>query len=243
MRTLLLLSTLLASNLAFADAVGVRASAGLWSYDVSGVVRDDPSAANNVDLKADLGINEDEVFNGFVYIEHPVPLLPNVRLGTTDLKLAGTGTTDGFTWNGTPVPAGTATSNVDLSHTEIGLYYEIIDVGFDLDLGVNVKLFDGTVTMTSGGTTATSSFDETIPMLYASVGVPLIAGFAIGGDFSYVSYDGDKFQDYFLNVRWVSDFLLGVEVGYRSFTIDYEDGDEFADAKIDGPYVNVRLEF
>lgn len=243
MRTLLLFMTLLISNLAFADAVGVRASGGLWSYDVSGVVRDDPSSTNNVDLKADLGIQEDDVFNGHIYIEHPVPVLPNLRLGITDLKLGGTGTTSGFTWNGTPIPAGTVTSSIDLSHTDIGLYYEVWDTGFDIDLGINVKFFDGTVTMTSGAITATSTFDETVPMGYLSVGIPLVAGFKIGGDLSYISYDGDKFQDYFFNVRWVSDFLLGVELGYRSFTIDYADGNEYADVKIDGPYVNLRLDF
>jgi outer membrane protein len=130
-----------------------------------------------------------------------------------------------------------------LSHTEIGLYYEVWDTGFDLDLGLNVKFFDGNVSITDGTDTATSTFNETIPMLYASVGIPLIAGFTIGGDLNYVSYDGDTFQDYIVNVRWVSDFLLGIELGYRSFTIDYTDGNKFADVKITGPYANLRLEF
>lgn len=239
MRTLLLLLTLLASNLAFADAVGVRASGGLWSYDASGTVRND--ATDNIDLKADLGMKEDEVFNGFIYIEHPVPVLPNIRLGTTDLKLAGTGNAS-FTWNNVPI-SGTVTSSIDLSHTDIGIYYEIWDTGFDFDLGINVKFFDGNVNMTDGTDTATSTFDETVPMGYVSVGIPLLSGFKIGGDLNYISYDGDKFQDYFVNVRWVSDFLLGVELGYRSLTIDYADGNEFADVKIDGPYFNLRLDF
>jgi len=222
-----------------ADAVGVRVSGGLWSYDVSGTVRDD--ATDNVDLKADLGTKDDDSFNGFIYIEHPVPILPNIRLGITDLKLAGNGNAS-FTWNGTTV-TGNVTSNIDLSHNDIGLYYEIWDTGFDFDLGLNLKLFDGTVNITDGVNTATSTFDETVPMLYASVGIPLIAGFKIGGDLNYISYDGDKFQDYFVNVRWVSDFMLGVEVGYRSFSIDYEDGNEFADVSIKGPYANLRLDF
>jgi len=130
-----------------------------------------------------------------------------------------------------------------LSHTEIGLYYEIIDTGFDLDLGLNVKIFDGVASLSSSGTTASSTFSETIPMLYGSFGIPLPAGFSVGGDMSYVSYNSDSFTDYFVNVRWVSSFLLGIEAGYRSFTIDYADGDQFADVKIEGPYVNARLVF
>ena len=246
MRTLLLLLTLLASNLAFADAVGIRASGGLWSYEASGQIRDSANVNEYLDLKADLGIKDEEKFNGMIYIEHPVPILPNVRLGITDLKLSGNGTTTrNVDWNGTTIPSGTnVNSSVDLSHSEIGLYYEVWDTGFDFDLGVNVKFFDGDVNINDGATiNATSAFSETIPMGYVSVGVPLIAGFKIGGDLSYISYDGDKFQDYFVNVRWVSDFLLGIEVGYRSFSVDYEDGNEFADVKIDGPYFNLRLDF
>ena len=246
MRRLLLISILSVANVAFADAIGVRASGGVWSYEASGQIRDSADVNEYLDLKADLGIKDEEKFNGFIYVEHPVPVLPNVRLGVTDLKLAGNGTTTRTVdWNGTNIPSGTTVnSSVDLSHSEIGLYYEIWDTGFDFDLGLNFKFFDGNVNINDGALiNATSSFDETIPMGYVSVGIPLLAGFKIGGDLSYISYDGDKFQDLLVNVRWVSDFLLGVELGYRSFTIDYLDGNEFADVKVDGPYLNLRLDF
>ena len=234
------------TSLASADAIGFRVSGGLWSYDVSGDIRDSASVADNFSLKSDLGMADDDVFNGFIYFEHPVPVIPNIRFGVTDLKLSGNGTFSGAnrTWNGVPIFAGVSViSSVDLSHTEIGLYYEIWDTGFDLDLGLNVKLFDGTVALSDGTNNASSSFDETIPMLYGHLGIPLVAGFSLAGDISVIEYDGDSFSDYFFSARWDSDFLLGVEVGYRSFTIDYADGNEFADVNIKGPYINARLTF
>ena len=244
MRNTVLVTSLLMSSSVFADALGLRISAGMWSYDTQGVVRDSANVSDNFDINSELGLKDDDSFQGFLYFEHPVPILPNIRVGITDLNLSGTGTyAGGKDWNGTTLPAGTLTSSVDLSHTEIGLYYEIWDTGFDFDLGINAKLFDGTVTLTSSGTTATSTFDETIPMGYVHVGIPLVAGFSIAGDLSYISYDGDKFQDYLLRLRYDTDFMLGVELGYRSFTIDYADGNEFADVKIDGPYVNATLSF
>jgi len=239
--SLILLSV---ASLSYADTLGFRVSGGLWSYEVTGDIRDSADVNDNFNLKTDLGMKDTEEFQGFVYFEHPVPIIPNVRLGVTSLKLSGDGTSDGTrSWNGITVPAGSMTSSVDLSHTEIGLYYEIIDTGFDLDLGLNVKIFDGVASLSSSGTTASSTFSETIPMLYGSFGIPLPAGFSVGGDMSYVSYNSDSFTDYFVNVRWVSSFLLGIEAGYRSFTIDYADGDQFADVKIEGPYVNARLVF
>ena len=245
MKTILLIISLFVANQAFADAVGLRISGGMWSYDVTGDIRDSANASDNFSLKNDLGMQEDEVFNGFVYIEHPVPILPNVRLGVTDLKLTGAGNLSaGKTWNSVPITAGPVNSSVDLSHTEIGLYYEIWDTGFDFDLGVNAKFFDGTVNISDDNSnSASSSFDETIPMLYGHIGIPLVAGFSIAGDISYISYDGDEFQDTLIRVRWDSDFLLGVELGYRSLTIDYTDGNEFVDVKVDGPYLNATFTF
>ena len=245
MKTFFFIITLFVANQALADAVGLRISGGMWSYDVTGDIRNSANASDNFSLTNDLGMKEDEVFNGFVYIEHPVPILPNLRLGVVDLKLTGSGTLSaGKTWNGVPITAGAVNSSADLSHTDIGLYYEIWDTGFDFDLGINVKLFDGTVTISDTvPNTATSSFDETVPMLYGHVGIPLVAGFSLAGDMSYISYDGDKFQDMLIRVRWDSDFLLGVELGYRSLTIDYTDGNEFADVKVDGPYLNATFTF
>ncbi len=237
------------TSIANADALGFRISGGLWSYEATGDIRDSADPGDIFNLQDDLGIKDTEEFQGFIYFEHPVPILPNFRFGVTNLMLTGNGTTtasDGSReWNGVTIPDGTnILSDVDLSHTELGLYYEIIDTGFDLDLGLNFKFFDGAITLSDGAfITATSNFKETIPMLYGSFGVPLPAGFSIGGDLSFINYDGDSFTDYFLGARWDSSFLLGVEVGYRSFAVDYSDGNEYADVEVKGPYANLRLVF
>ena len=245
MKTLLLVCSLLfVANTAFADALGVRVSGGMWSYEPTGDIRDSVDVNDNFSLKNDLGMKDEDTFQGFLYFEHPVPIIPNIRLGITDLKLSGVGNFTGSKdWNGVPIVGTNVNSNVDLSHTDIGLYYEIWDTGFDLDLGLNMKLFDGTVSLNDGSNTASSSFSETIPMVYGHVGIPLLAGFSIAGDVSYISYDGDKFQDSLLRVRWVSDFMLGVELGYRSLTIDYTDGNKYADVKVKGPYLQASLNF
>ena len=234
------------SSLIHADLLGFRVSGGLWSYEATGNIRDSATPSDSLNLKSDLGMKDTEEFQGFVYFEHPVPIIPNVRFGITNLKLTGNGTVNGNkNWNGEPIPNGTnILSDVDLSHYELGLYYEVIDTGFDLDLGLNVKVFDGSVSLRDGATVnASSTFSQTIPMLYGSFAIPLPIGFSIGGDMSYIDYNGDSFSDYFVSVRWDSSVLIGVEVGYRSFTIDYEDGNEFADVEIKGPYASARLVF
>jgi len=245
MKKLIFLLGILASNLAMADAVGLRLSGGVFDYSVSGTLRDGP---DTIDVKSTLGFKDDSDTQAYVYIEHPVPILPNIRLGTTSLKLDGTGNTGaGFTFNGTVFPGATPiTSSFDMSHTEIALYYELIDTGFDLDLGINVKLFDGEVSLITAGQSAIDKYDGTVPMLYAAVNIPLpLTGLSIAGDISTISSGDADFTDYFVRLRYQTDFALGVELGYRSISLDYEDSaaNELAKIDVDGPYLNVNLFF
>jgi outer membrane protein len=244
MKKLIFLLGMLAANSAMADALGVRISGGVFDYQVSGTLKDGP---DEIDVKSTLGFEDDSDSHAYVYIEHPVPILPNFRLGTTSLKLAGTGNTGGgFTFNGQVFPAGQSiTSSFDMSHTEVALYYEIIDVGFDLDLGINVKLFDGEVSLATVGVSASDKYDGAIPMLYGAVNIPLPLNFSIAGDISFLSTGDSEFTDYFVRLRYQTDFALGVELGYRSISLDYEDtgANELAKIDADGPYLNLNLFF
>jgi len=249
MKKLLILLTLFVANIAQADVVGFRVSGGVFDYSVSGTIRSSANVADTIDVKSVLGWKDDNDTLGYAYIEHPVPIIPNVRVGVTNLTLAGTGTTPagGFNFGGTAFPGNTAiTSSTDLSHNEIALYYEILDNVVSFDLGINAKLFDGDVFLSAGGSSDSIQFDETVPMLYLAAAVDLpLTGLSIEGDLSTISYDDYDLTDYLIRVKYTTDFVLGVELGYRSITLDFADTgtNEYADIKIDGPYAAVSLNF
>jgi outer membrane protein len=245
---LFLLITMLFANPAFADTVGARLSGGIFKYSVSGTVRDSAVASYTFDVKNDLGWKDDQGFMGYLYIEHPIPLIPNFRLGTTSLKVSGTGTiTKAVTYNGVPYSASdTVTSSIDLSHTELALYYQIIDTGIDLDLGLNFKFIDGKVAISGTAGNASSTFKATVPMLYGALTIPIAGtGFKLAGDVSTISYQDDTITDYMVRLRYETDFALGVELGYRSIHIDYQDTSAHEYAKVDmkGPYLMAHLSF
>ena len=254
MRKLLLLLGLLSIVFvtpAFADVLGVRLSGGAFDYSVSGTLRDDPDPANTFDVKTDLGWKDGTSGMAYLYFEHPIPIIPNIRLGVTSLKLGGTGTVTGtYTYNGTTFPINdSVTSNVDLSHTEVALYYEVLDTVVGLDLGVNVKLFNGQASIVDNDNpalTATSNINETIPMLYGALSVQIPGtGFSLLGDFSAISYNDSKITDYLVRVRYDTSFMLGAELGYRSIHIDYQDSGSNQYYKLDakGPYLMATLSF
>ena len=245
MKKLIFILTLFMANSVFADFVGARISGGVFDYEVMGTLRD---GTDTVDVKTVLGFKDDSDSQAYIYIEHPVPVIPNIRLGSTSLKLAGTGNTGGgFTYNGQVFPASTAiTSSFDMSHTEIALYYEIIDIGFDLDLGLNFKIFDGEVSLSTGGVSTIDKYDGTVPMLYAAINIPFpLTGLSLAGDISTISAGDASFTDYFVRLRYQTDFLLGVELGYRSIDLEYEDtaASELAKIEVSGPYLNLHLAF
>jgi len=235
---------------AYADFIGARISGGMFDYSVSGTVRDSVNPAHIFDVKNDLNWKDDKDFMGYLYIEHPIPIIPNIRLGTTSLKLGGTGQVTGnFIYDGGNFVANdTVVSSADLSHTELALYYEVIDTGFDLDLGLNFKFFDAKVKMQdlTNPATATSTIKQTVPMLYAALSVPIPAtGFKVMGDLSTSSYQDSTITDYLVRLHYDTSFMLGVELGYRSLHIDYQDTGANKYAKLDmkGPYLAATLSF
>lgn len=233
------------SQLASAELVIINGNS--WDKEISGTIRDSATLSNEINLKTDLALQDKKESFFLAYIEHPVPVLPNIRLGSTSFNSTGSNTVSkSVTYNNQTINfAANVTSRLNLDHTEIGVYWNILDNVVGLDLGLNVKFFDGSVYLNDGTNTVNEAFDETVPMLYAGLQFELPAGLQIAGDISYLSFDGSSFTDTLVRLRWTSDFLLGVEVGYRSFVIDYEDttANEYANIDISGPYAGVHLAF
>lgn len=235
----------LVSPIAAADTIlGVYAGAGQWQADYSGNAGD-PS----IDVTT-LGLNESD--NNFYYIalEHPVPVIPNIKLQMVDISSQQVEQIDQtFVIDGVPFTAGTTVaSDFDLSHIDMVLYYEILDNWLNLDVGLNVRKFDGYVAAENEANSANSvsaDLDEAIPMLYAKAQFNLpFSGFSAGVEGSGVSYDGNRLTDYTARVHYMFDSVLdlGVEVGYRTMSLKIDE-DVTADVELKGPYAAVLFHF
>ena len=235
-----------------ADTIGFEVGASAWNQNYEGTVQSGP---DSLDIEKTLGL-EDETNNSFyVLIEHPIPLIPNVMLTRTEMDIKETVTIDdGFIFDGTPFPSGTSvTTESDLSHTDLTLYYELLDNWVSLDLGITVRQFDEGITLKGEvpigpsilTLTASEDIDDTLPMLYVAAKFDLpLTGLYVGGDVNALAYDGDSLLDYKINIGYETSFGLGAEVGFRSFDLDYEDSrDEKADATIDGGYATIFYHF
>ncbi|MEX1033567.1 MAG: TIGR04219 family outer membrane beta-barrel protein [Cellvibrionaceae bacterium] len=241
-------SMLIASPVALSDTIlGIYTGGGVWNTDFSGNVGDvgQPSA----DLE-DLGLSDQDNNFLFIALEHPIPIIPNIRLQSTDISQSETGTiTQSFVLDGDPYFfSQEVTSDFDLSHVDATLYYELLDNWVNLDLGVTFRMFDGEISMQSQTASGSRKLDETIPMLYgkAQFNLPL-SGFYVAGGGNYVSYSGSDVSDLQASIGYMSDGLVldfGIELGIRTFSIELDDvSDLDADMKLDGTFASVYLHF
>lgn len=235
----------LAAPLASADFLGVYAGVGQWQSDYDGRVGD----RNN-----DIGVEQlglDDSGNNFVYLafEHPVPILPNARIQYTDINTRQSATlTQSFSLDGQQFNVSeTIDSDVDLTHVDFTLYYELLDNWVNLDLGLTARQFDGYVQAQGEFDQQRSELDEVIPMIYGKARFDLpLTGLYAGVQANIYDYDDDSLSDTnaHLGYNFVDSMLMdvGIEVGYRQMLLEIEE-DVTADVDLTGPYAALTVHF
>ena len=179
---------------------------------------------------------------------HPIPVLPNIRVGRTEAKsTANKDLTVGINFGDITIDQNVnVDSQLDLTHNDYVLYYEVLDNWVELDLGVDIKHFDGVARVEGGGEREFEQFDELIPFLYTSVNFNLpLTGLKVGGDYAGISYGGARGQDYRLRIAYEFSFGLGIEAGQRKLTLEVDDSDEEfnGDIDFDGSYIAATFHF
>ena len=199
----------------------VGAKANSWTAEPSGELDEGVSAdgENN-----GLGLDSNSGTNVTLFFEHPVPVVPNVRLRQTSLEMDGSGflTTD---FNGIGY-AEQVDSDLDLSHTDATLYWGLpLPVPYvDINLGLTARMFGGEA-IVEGQTTGRREeveLDFTLPMGFveAQVGTPF--GIYAAAEINAIGYDGNSLTDTVLTLGYdlpVPVVDLGLEVGHRALSM------------------------
>lgn len=222
-----------------ATVLGFQAGGGVWSHDSSGVISTTSDGVGvTADLKNDLKLSEEDEGYSYFILEHPVPLLPNIKFVNTKLSTTGASGSANFTYNSINYTT-SINSTIVLDQTDIILYYEVLDNVVSFDVGLTAKTIDGKVTVD----TDTKTFSDTIPMLYVAGEVALPGGFSLAADVSYISKDDDSLTDSTFKLVYTSDFNLGIEAGVRTQSIKVEDNKVKADIEFDGTFIGAFFKF
>lgn len=222
----------------------VEAGASAWNVEASGDVD------KTVELGKD-GLNLDSETNNvlFVTFEHPLPVLPNIRIMKTDLDLSGDDGSANYTFLGEQY-SGATSSQLDLSHTDFTLYWGVpLPIPYvDVNFGLTARQFDGVVSVKekSSNTEEKEDLNFTMPMGYLNVDIESPFGIYAYADVHALSVDGNGVTDttfalgYTLPIPLVD---VNLEAGHRSLNIttDEDTVDIETDIDVAGAFFGLNV--
>lgn len=228
-----------------ADFVGLNIGTNHWMPDLTGSFKSNNDST--IRLGNDLGYKDYSTTNLSVSFEHPVPALPNLKYQGFDLNTSSrrSNVTNPIIFDGTSY-TGNINSTLDLSHQEIVLYYELLDNWINLDLGLDFKMFDGKVSISDDVNPGSSiDVDETVPMLYLAARFDLpLSGFYVGANIQQLSIGDNSAEDSTVMIGYESKIGLGIEGGFKTFTLDLEDVNTLnTNLEYDGLFLNGYFHF
>jgi len=233
-----------------ADTIGGEFDIGYYEHTPSGTIQ---YQGDSINLEDDFKWKKESDVFAKLYIEHPIPMLPNIKLGYSSFGHTGSGllNNDITFGNQTYTSTSKIDSKFDLDMYDLTLYYELVDIGFDLDLGLNVRYIDGSVSAVGVGGTPpkpineSTSFSVPVPMIYAKARVPLPAtDIAFQAEGNYISYSGNQFYDFEAGVRYTFALGFGLEGGYKTMKLKLDDVDDLSlDSTFSGAYAKLVWDF
>ncbi|WP_448550978.1 TIGR04219 family outer membrane beta-barrel protein [Thalassotalea montiporae] len=248
----------LMSTAAHADVVGLYIGAQIWDNEAEGIFGESGQ-------QRDFNLGDEQQGSYFIAVEHPIPLIPNVRIASTTLDTTGsTQITEPLEFDDQNFAAGAqVAASFDVSYIDYTLYYELFDNGlFSFDFGLTARDFDGDVTLSSQVTSNDSSGNpvsntvegkintsEIVPMLYASTEVGLMfTGLSLFANGNFLSIDDHTLYDYQLGVNYAVVDNIAIDVnlqaGYRSVKLELDDLDDlYSDLEFDGVFAGVTVHF
>ncbi len=243
-----------------ADSVGGEISLGFYNHSPSGYASyTDPYVGligTTADLEDTLHWTSDTDLMLKAYIEHPVPMLPNVKLALTNLSHEGKGSVNGFTWGGIDIPLeGSIENSFEMTKYDLTLYYELLDNWAEIDAGATLGYIDGNIAVTALAGfsilpqlshTESTNFSTFLPTLYgkARFTIPTTdLSFQFEGDI--FSYDETTYYTYEASVRYTFSMGLGIEGGWKALHLDSTDLVDglTLDMDFSGPYAAIVWDF
>ena len=226
--------------------IDFRAEVGHWGATPTGIVA---SGGGDFDLEDDLGFDRNGANMFMAEFEHPVPVLPNVRLrhSRLDDESRSTVTTTRDFGPVTFTNNERVRSSYDLEMTDATFYYSPVNNWSSLDLGITARRVNVDVLLESrdSGDRERAGGSIWLPMghIGGRVDLPLTGVYA-AGEVNAISASGERMRDVRASLGWEMASNFGVTLGYRQLNVEIDDVDDLeADVDFEGPFATATLRF
>jgi outer membrane protein len=232
-----------------ADNIGGEISFGIFSHNPSGDATYDLQSlgtgnVQNLEQTFGFGNSQDIFFKG--YLEHPLPFLPNFKLGYTTLSTTGTRSVELFSWGDISHFSGTIANKLTLNITDATLYYELLDNWAEIDAGITFRHISGDMGVTTRFNSDSVDFSTSTPMLYGKFRTQIPSTeFSLQLETNIIAFTAFNTYDYELSARYTFYMGLGLEAGYKAFHLENDEFSDSLNVNIDfsGPYAAVTWDF
>ena len=225
----------------------VGAGINTWDVDISG------DAGENASLeKNGLNLSNEDATEIFVFFEHPVPFLPNVKIAQNDMTFSGS-SDNSIRLIGDVALTGNIYSEADLSHNDLTLYWGLpLPIPLlSIDLGLTARQFDGYIFARNElNEIQAQELDFVLPLVYAGITVDTPFGVFVNAKANYARVAGNSFSDAQYLVGYnapipVPFLTVSVQAGYRSFNVvtDEDLTDIDSSIALDGVYGGATISF
>jgi len=253
---------LLAGSSKAGPLIDFEVSIGAIQQKPSGYVSYKPASdiTDRIDLKNDARLGDKTKPWVKLKLEHPIPVIPNIKLAYMPMKFDGSGNvTRNVKWgdNTYDLSAGFNLS-VKLDRVDTTLYYNFPFIKtatagkLDVEFGLNVRtiMFDAKLSgTTTGGGSITESASITLPVPIGHLAAEIrpISLLSLVGELNYIGYKNNAYYDYVaglrLNSRVRTPLKPFVEVGYRYEKLKIDEEGVKTDLKVKGLYGLVGVRF
>ncbi|WP_417761743.1 TIGR04219 family outer membrane beta-barrel protein [Shewanella sp.] len=180
-------------------------------------------------------------------VEHPLPLLPNLKVRENRFEANGILTDANFNFRGINL-TDVVHNKIDLTNTDFMLYYELFDNDIlSIDAGAAYKKFNGSLEISRDSYRDTIDIDDGVVMGYLNAEVGLIGTGLYGFAEVLAGVDHSDILDYQAGLGWQFDGVAidtRVRVGYRKLQFqDNSFSGVKANVDIDGVFAGVELVF
>lgn len=217
-----ILLSLLCSSVLYADTIGGEVSIGLFNHSPTGSTR--YQAIRSVDLSDTLGFSTTQDIFFSAYIEHPLPLLPNLKLSYNTLSDSSNTRVSNLSWGEIQNFTGALSSSLSLRYTDATLYYEVLDNWIEIDVGATLRSLDGDMNLNSTQGKDSVAYATNIPLLYAKARFYIPStDISFQAELNAISLSSTSSYDYALSARYTFMMGLGLEAGYKVFHLEDND--------------------
>ena len=249
MKKTIILSLLVSSLSLQADFFRFEMGAGIWSQSSSGSLQHKKDKYE-LDLADDLGVDNSQDFYLWVYLKHPIPIIPNARMEYTKTTLDGSSSETVFIYNGKDYLQGSK-YNLGIEQIDAILYYNILDnlAWITVDLGLNIKYMKQSYQFANNDAVSDSLL---IPLLYGRGRFEIPStNLALEGNIKYFTYGDSMLGDIKVKVDYTFDTPIlqpSIELGYRYEAIktshnDFSDLHNDTDIIMSGVYLGAMIRY